>query len=70
MTKDQIAGAFMAVIALAMIFFPKAFIALNDFKAAMGGYRPEPGHLMRSPMLFRGLGVLVLFIAILFFTAH
>ena len=56
----------MAVAGLAMIIFPKVFVDLNEVKAEGMGYKPAPGdHPMRSPEMYRGIGVFVLFIGLI-----
>src|SRR5688572_2031450 len=75
MTKSQIIAAITAVVGLAMVIFPKVFVDLSDVKAESMGYKPAPGeHSARSPEIYRGLGVLVLFIAFIIlvvgFTGH
>ena len=64
MTSSLIVAGITAVLGLAMIIFPKVFVDLSDMKAESMGYKPAPGeHSARSPDLYRGMGVLVLFIA-------
>ena len=64
MTSTLIFAAITALVGLAMIVFPKVFVDLSDVKAESMGYKPAPGeHPARSPDLYRGFGVLVLFIA-------
>ena len=66
MTNTLIFAAITAVVGLAMIIFPKVFVDLGDVKAESMGYKPAPGeHSARSPDLYRGFGVLVLFIALI-----
>ena len=64
MTKALVLAAVMAVFGLLMIIFPTVFVDLSDVKAESMGYQPAPGeHSARSPDLYRGFGILVLFVA-------
>ena len=64
MTKAQILAVIMAAVGLAMLIFPKVFIDLSDVRAEAMGYKPAPGeHSMRSPDIYRGFGLLLLFVA-------
>ena len=75
MTKLHVIGAIMAVAGLLMVIFPKVFVDLSDVRAESMGYKPAPGeHPGRSPETYRGMGLLVLFIAFILlvvgFTGH
>lgn len=62
-TTDVAGPIVFAIVGVLMVLFPHLFILLQDVRTVWRGYTPVENHTMRSPRLYRVIGLIFILFA-------